>query len=328
MLKILLVKTSSLGDVIHNLPVVKDIESAFGHAAIDWVVELGFAQIPAMHPGLRRVIPCELRRWRKTWYIKQTRREWDGFLRALRAERYDAIVDTQGLLKSALIARAALGTRFGLDWRSSREPLRAFYDRTFTVSWQMHAVERNRRLCGMALGYEPIGAPDYGITSTPSVAPWLPQQPFLVFLHATSHPRKLWPVSRWIELGERAAQLGFGIVLPWGSDAERQRACAIAQRLRVAVVPGKLELAEIAAVLVAAKAAVGVDTGLTHLAAAIGVPIVGIYGPTDPSATGLLAGGHALNIGGAGSFPSVQDVMASLIELGVVSRELRASHVH
>jgi heptosyltransferase-1 len=314
MRRILLVKTSSLGDVVHNLPVVNDIRTRLGEASIDWVVEHAFAQIPALHPGLRRVIPCELRRWRRSWYTTQTRCAWKRFLRDLRADRYDAIIDTQGLLKSALVTRCAIGARFGLDWRSSREPLRAFYDRTFSVPWLMHAVERNRRLCALALGYEPVGAPDYGVVCPPARAAWLPQRPFVVFLHATSHPRKLWPVAQWMELGNRIAKLGFGAVLPWGSDMERERAHAVAKGLPDAVVPGRLELAQLAAVLAAAKAAVGVDTGLTHLAAAVGIPTIGIYGATNPRATGVLGGGQAINVGDLGRFPSVQEVMDAMVQ--------------
>jgi len=149
---ILLVKTSSLGDVVHNLPVVADIQNALGPTRIDWVVERSFDAIPAMHPGVRRVIPCEIRRWRHAWWTAATRREWSRFVDELRSERYDAIIDTQGLLKSAVIGCFGQGRRYGLDWRSSREPLRVFYDQVFDVPRTMHAVHRNLRLCGLALG--------------------------------------------------------------------------------------------------------------------------------------------------------------------------------
>lgn len=137
----------------------------------------------------------------------------------------------------------------------------------------------------------------------------------MVFLHGSSHPRKLWPVARWLELGERTANLGFGIVLPWGSDEERERACTLAKALPGAVVPERLDLAQLAGVFGAARAAVGVDTGLTHLAAALGIPVVGIFGPTDPGATGVLAGRQAINVGGRGRFPSMQEVMDALVPM-------------
>lgn len=316
-LKILLVKTSSLGDVVHNLPVVNDIRGAIGDAAIDWVVEKAFADIPGLHPGVRTVIPGELRRWRRSWFTAQTRREWRAFVRELRTEQYDAVIDTQGLLKSALIAHAARGPRLGLDWRSSREPLRLLYDRTFAVPWGLHAVERNRRLCGLALGYALQGEPDYGLRCVPSTAAWLPAAAFVVLLHATSHPSKLWPEARWIELGGRLAALGFGIVLPWGSEAERQRATRLADRLPGAVVPERLALKDLAAVLAASAGALGVDTGLTHLAAALGVPVVGIYGATDPQATGVHAKGPVLNVGAMNRFPSVEEVVEAFFHVGV-----------
>ena len=174
MRRILLVKTSSLGDVIHNLPVVSDILQAYPEAVIDWVVEKSFASIPAMHPGVRRVIGCELRKWRRSWLTRDTRRAWRAFLTELRAERYDVVIDTQGLLKSAVVARAAQGRRVGLDWQSSREPLRPFYDEVHRIPWALHAVERNRRLAALALGYVTNAKLEYGIRADKSSAAWLP----------------------------------------------------------------------------------------------------------------------------------------------------------
>jgi len=316
---ILLVKTSSLGDVVHNLPVVADIRRVLGEVAIDWVVERSFAAIPALHPAVGRVITCEIRRWRRSWSSRQTRAEWRGFVREVRQVRYDAIIDTQGLLKSAVLARAAEGSRYGLDWHSSREPLCLFYDRVFRVPWTAHAVERNRRLCGLALGYEASGPPDYGIRAEPSRAAWLPARPFVVLLHATSHPSKLWPEAHWLELGAWLANQGYGAVLPWGDPAERQRAVRLAERLPDAVVPERLGLDQLAAVMTASAGVVGVDTGLTHLAAALAVPVVGIYGATDPAATGVYAAGRALNLGSIGRLPSVEEVVNALQQIGVVA---------
>ena len=315
---ILLVKTSSLGDVVHNLPVVADIRSAFPEAEIDWVVERAFAAIPALHRAVRNVVPCELRRWRRALLRAETWAAWGRFRAELRSTRYDAIIDTQGLLKSALVARLACGERVGLDWRSSREPLRIFYDRTFAVPWKLHAVERNRRLAGLALGYEVSGEPDYGIGCAPSTAAWLPRGPYVVLLHATSRSPKLWPQSHWVALGERLAAAGFSLVLPGGTDEERARAQALANRMPSARAAPPLDLAPLAAVLAGASAAVGVDTGLTHLAAALGVPAVGIYGPTDPDLIGICAATRAVNLGGGGRFPHPGEVAAALSGLGVL----------
>lgn len=309
---VLLIKTSSLGDVIHNLPVASDIRRACPDASIDWIVERAFRAIPALHTGIRNVIPCELRRWRKSWFTRATRAQWHAFVARVQAEEYDAVIDTQGLLKSAILARLVRGQRHGLDWQSSREPLRLFYDRTYRVSWNEHAVTRNRRLAAMALGYELQGGPDFGIRCIPSTAPWLPPKPYIVFLHATSQPRKLWPETNWVELGRRLSARGQSLLLPWGSADEHIRAKRLADAIPSARVTPALGFAELAAVITGAAAAVGVDTGLTHLAAALGIPVVGIYGATDPKATGVCAATAAASLGGPGCFPGVGEVIRAL----------------
>lgn len=318
MTRILLVKTSSLGDVVHNLPVVADIRAAFGEGVeIDWVVERSFGAVPALHPHVRSVIACEIRRWRKSWKSREVRAEWRSFVHRLRSETYDAVLDTQGLLKSAIVARIARGPRYGLNWRSSREPLRFFYDRVFDVPWDAHAVERNRRLCALALGYRVEGPPVYGIQADPLNTPWLPQERYAVLLHATSHPSKLWPEHEWIALGSQLAACGCVALLPWGSADEHERAQRLAAALPGAVVLPRLGLDQLASVMARSAAVVGVDTGLTHLAAALGVPVVGIYGATDPGATGVYAAGPVLNVGARSRFPSFDEVVAALKNLGV-----------
>ncbi len=205
---------------------------------------------------------------------------------------YDFVIDTQGLLKSALIACCAPGRRIGLDWVSSREPLRPFYHRTYRVPWGQHAVQRNRQLAGLALGYAPAPAPDYGIR-IPTLAPEpdrgapLHGKAYAVLLHATSAADKLWPEHQWVKLGDHLHHRGLLSVLPWGSEAERQRSEYIASLLKLAYVPPRLDLTRIAWLLGHAQAAFGVDTGLSHLAAALGTPTVGIYCGTNPAATGL-----------------------------------------
>jgi heptosyltransferase-1 len=315
---ILLVKTSSLGDVVHNLPVVSDILRAFDSAAIDWVVEKSFAAIPAMHPGVRQVIECELRVWRRAWSKQAARTTWRGFLARLSAQRYDDVIDTQGLLKSAIIARAANGHRAGFDWRSSREPLRFFYDRTFSVPRSQHAVIRNRKLAALALGYEVSGEPDYGIGIARSEAPWLPAAPFCVFLHSSSRAEKLWDEACWCALGGRVAERGMRVVLLWGSAHEAERARRLAARMPAATVAPQLDLSSAAAVLAGAQFVVGVDSGLTHLAAALGIPVVGVFGATDPRATGVAAPGSVANLGSQGRFPSVEEALAALSSFGLM----------
>lgn len=312
---ILLVKTSSLGDVVHNLPVVSDLRRAIAGVEIDWAVEESFAAIPGLHPALRQVVPVALRRWRKSWWRRQTRDEIRAFLRTLRQREYDAVIDTQGLLKSALVTRAARGMRYGLDWKSAREPLAAFYDKTFHVPWTQHAVERNRSLAAQALRYALPAAVDYGISAAQRAFPWLPAESWMVLLHATSADRKLWREPDWIALGRYFAVQGICSVLPWGSAAERGRSERLAAQIPGAVTPPALRLEEAAALLAGAHAVVGLDTGLTHLAAALNVPTVGIYCATDPRATGIYGCRRTADLGGIGKPPAVSEVTATLNQL-------------
>jgi heptosyltransferase-1 len=312
---ILLVKTSSLGDVIHNLPVVGDLHRARGGLTVDWVVEEAFAAIPRLHPGVARVIPVAIRRWRRALGRRSTWCEMKQFVGSLRATRYDAVIDTQGLLKSAMISAAARGTRYGLDWRSSREPLRPFYDRAFSIPWTLHAVERNRALTAHALRYDRAPEPDYGIRANAATFSWLPRQGHAVLLHATSAEKKLWPEASWVELGAYCRQQGLSCVLPWGSELERVRSTQLAAHVPGAVTPPALALDELAGLFAGAHAVVGVDTGLTHLAAALGVATVGIYCATDPAATGLYGCPRAVSLGGIGRQPAVAEVTAALGQL-------------
>lgn len=315
MQRILLVKTSSLGDVVHNLPVASDIRAAVPGAEIDWVVEESLSAIPRLHPAVARVLPVAVRRWRSGLLDSATRAEIGAFMRDLKSRAYDAVIDTQGLLKSAWIAWSARGTRHGLDFASAREPLSLFYDRTYSVPWTMHAVERNRLLAAKALGFAVPAALDYGIRAPAARFVWLPQVRYAVLVHATSDRAKLWPVERWIELGAQMARRGMMAVLPWGSTAERLRAEEIARPLPGAVVAPGLSLADAAGMLAGAAAVVGVDTGLSHLAVALGTPTAGLYCATDPAATGLHGGARAVNLGGVGASPSVADVIAVLDRL-------------
>ena len=308
---VLLIKTSSMGDVLHNLPVVTDIQKHVPDAHVDWVVEEGFSLLPALHPKVNRVIPVAIRRWRKSWW--QSRGEMQSACRDLRARHYDLALDTQGLLKSALITRCVPALRCGLGWNSTCEPLASlFYDRTFTVAKNQHAVERNRQLSGLALGYTPQGAPDYGIRAPDLTLPWLPDEPYAVLLHATSRDDKLWDEQNWIALGKHLNQAGMHTVLPWGSVQEKTRSERLCSAIPGAVCAPHVNLNEAAAMLERARAVIGVDTGLSHLAAALGVPTIGIYTATDPGLTGLYAGKSAVNLGGKNASPGVVEVCAAL----------------
>ena len=312
---ILLVKTSSLGDVIHALPAISDIKSVAACGRVDWVVEAPLAAIPRLHAGVSGVIPVAIRRWRRALWRASVRDEIAAGVCRLREQSYDAVIDAQGLFKSALIALAARGTRYGLDFHSSREPLALFYHRTFRISWEMHAVERNRLLLARVLGYEVPQRLSYGISAAPRHFDWLAGAPYAVLLHVSSGDYKQWGKQNWIALGNALNSAGISCVLPWGNERERERSERVAASVRAAVVPPALGLDDLAGLFAGARAVAGVDTGLTHLAAALGVPAVGIYCATDPAATGIYGCARALNLGGIGRSPAVNEVVKMLERL-------------
>ncbi len=311
--KILLVKTSSMGDVIHNLPVVSDIRAHFPEAEIDWVVEESFVGIPALHPGVGEIMPVAVRRWRKNLVSRTVLAEISDFVKHLRSKTYDVVLDTQGLIKSGIITRLAQGARCGFDRHSAREPLAAlFYDKTLQVEKSQHAVVRNRLLAGRTLGYSPDDPVNYGIAAPSLILPWLPKTPFVVLLHATSRDDKLWPEADWVALAAHLAGKGINCALPWGSVAEQQRSRRLAERIPTAVASPALTLGQAAALLSQAVAVVGVDTGLVHLAAALNVPAIAIYCASDPGLTGLYTSGPAANLGRSGMPPDSASVIEAL----------------
>nr|WP_314901712.1 lipopolysaccharide heptosyltransferase I [uncultured Deefgea sp.] len=312
MQKILIVRLSSMGDVIHQMPAITDLVRAFPDAVIDWVVEEGFAELPRLHPAIRRVIPVALRRWRKAPLAVSTRAEWAKFKTELRACRYDLILDAQGLLKSAAVARMTCGPVAGFDRNSCREPLASFaYHRRYPIAKSLHAIERNRRLTAAANGYSLRGEMDYGLNVPLQNLSWLGDPPYAVLLTATSRADKEWPESHWIELAQRCITEGVRPVFPWGSEAELQRAQRLAAAFpsaTSAIVPPKLSLTDAAVMLAGSRIVVGVDTGLAHLAAAVAVPVVAIFCASEPELTGVRAATFALNLGGNGKPPSVEQV--------------------
>jgi heptosyltransferase-1 len=313
-LRILLVKTSSLGDVLHNLPVVTDIRRHYPGAQIDWLVEECFAALPRLHPAVQNIIPVALRRWRGRLLSPVTWREIASYRSVLSTQNYDFAIDTQGLLKSAMLMRSAQGLRCGYDKHSAREPLASFlYQRTFSVATGQHAVERNRQLVAQALGYKLDLPATYGI-HPPSIEhfTWLEQGPYAVMLHATSRTDKLWDEANWITLGRHLQERCIRNILPWGSESERLRSLRLAEAIPGSVVPPHLGLYEAAALLGGAFAVIGVDTGLAHLAAALNMPTVGIYTATDPKLTGLYAGARVINLGGINQPPDVITVIDKL----------------
>jgi heptosyltransferase-1 len=288
------------------MPALTDARKARADAAFSWLVEEAFAPLVRLHPAVRDVIPVAWRRWRKSLYAPATITEIADNLRTIRARQYDDVVDSQGLLRSAAIARLAHGRRHGYDVSSIREPLASFlYDCRYRVSRDLHAVERNRILSGLALGYTPQGAPDFGLKLAHNAGV---AQRYVVLLHATARPEKQWPEAHWITLG-KALSRDVEVVLPWGTESERARSERIAGGVPGARIPAYAPLDRLAELLSGSRCVVGVDTGLLHLAAALSVPLVAIFTGSNPNLTGPVGRGPITVLGVDGEPPSVDAVI-------------------
>ncbi|MEY0878065.1 lipopolysaccharide heptosyltransferase RfaC [Providencia manganoxydans] len=318
-MRVLLVKTSSMGDVLHSLPALTDAQHVFPEIQFDWAVEEGFAQIPTWHSAVNQVIPVAIRRWRKNWFSAPIRAERAAFRQQLTATHYDAVIDAQGLLKSAfLVTRLAHGAKHGYDRHSIREPIASFfYDYKHQISKQQHAVERIRQLFAASLGYDcPKTQGDYAIAQHFLHAPTELQGEYVVFLHSTTRDDKHWPEEHWRSLIALMAESGVKIKLPWGAEHEYQRALRLAEGFDFVDVLPKLTLAEVALQIANAKAVVSVDTGLSHLTAALDKTNFTLFGPTDPG----LIGGYGL---GQHEIKSVDKTMKS-IEPDLVFKQLKS----
>jgi len=311
-----------MGDVIHNLPIIADIHAELPHAQIDWVVEENFADILRLNTRIRKVIPIAFRRWRKHLFKGKTWQEIKEFKAQLQTEQYDYIIDTQTLLKSALITCLANGRRYGQGPNTSREWLAGLFNqRRFSVSRDQHAVDQNRQLSALALNYRaPTSAPDYGLPRSELIKKVdiaLPEKYVMAF-HATSRDSKLWPMGDWISLGILLAKQGITLCLPWGSEAEKSRANIIATHVPKAIVLPNSSIIELAHITAGAQAAVGVDTGLIHLAVAMDVPSIAIYTDTHPDLNGTYGGPNALsiNLGGKGRLPEPNEVLSAFDRVG------------
>jgi heptosyltransferase-1 len=322
-LKILLVRVSSLGDVLHNLPMVADILRRHPGAAIDWVVEEGYVSLVRLNPHVRNIIPFALRRWRKSLTSKATRAEIAAFFRTLRAERYDYVFDTQGLLKTGIIMGAArlapggrkVGLANGSEGSGYEGISRIFHTDSIRLDPRTHAVARGRLVAGAALGYPVDSAPDFGLPA-PDMSnrpPWMPHAPYAVFFHGTAREAKKWPAANWIATGRALAPMP--VLLAWGSEGEKREAELIAAGVPNAVVLPKLSMDEAVTLARNAALAIGVDTGLTHIAAAFVRPTIELYCDSPKWKTEGNWSPRIVNLGEQGAPPSVQDVTAAAARL-------------
>lgn len=291
-MRVLIVKVSSLGDIIHTLPAVTDAKRANRRLQFDWVVEENFVEIPSWHPAVDRVIPVAFRRWKKNIFGTLRNGEFKAFKSDLKKEHYDLVIDAQGLVKSGIISRLSKGLTIGLSDSTIKEPMATlFYNKMFSVPRDKHAVQRVRELFSRALNYEldeqEMKTIDYGIDLT-RIGLQAKTSPsgVLIFLHGTTWESKHWPLPFWRELALLASAKGYSIRLPWGSEVERERAKTIAQGIPGVSVLEKQTLTTMARQIAQADGVVAVDTGLGHLAAALSTPTVSLYGPTNPGLSG------------------------------------------
>jgi lipopolysaccharide heptosyltransferase I len=297
-MRILVVRLSAMGDLVQTLPALTDAAKAIPGIKFDWVVDESFAQVPSWHSHVESVFPAALRRWGKNWVDAFQSGEPQALVKRLRARNYDLIIDVQGGFKSAIASWLAKGLRAGHDRRGVHDwGAQFFYQKQIAVPKGMHSILRMRRLLAASLGYPfPHTDADYGIVRDRLGIPSLDlPKPYLVFIHSTSWASKVWPERYWQELLMRAVAAGFYVVLPWGDQAERQRSMAIREGNDRATVLPPLSISEKAAIISQAQGTVGLDTGLSHIAAALDVPSVTIYGATDPRLVGA-TGKHQVHL--------------------------------
>lgn len=321
-MKILIVKSSSMGDIIHALPVAYDIRESVPNSEIHWVAEESFRDIPALSPAVSKVHVQAFRRWRRNWFAQSTRDEMGALRTALQSEHYDVVLDIQGLVRSALVARWTGCPAYGYTRRTIREPLASFfYAHHLDLPEEMGAVLRYRAAASEALGY-PLrpGPAVFDLRTTASPVPAM-TTPYAALAVNTSRDDKLWPEEHWVELGHALLKKGLRSVFYWGSSVEEERVRRIAASIDGSVVAPRSGLAAVASGLKGASLTVGVDTGLSHLAAALGVPSVGIFVSTPIETLRLYGDGPVESLGGVGKVPSCAEVLAAVervMTMGVV----------
>lgn len=287
--KVLLIKTSSLGDLIHSFPAVNDVALHRKDVELHWLVEENFANVPLWHPSVKKVHTVAIRRWRKELYKPSTYQEIAALKKQLLAEKFDLVIDGQGLLKTAWIARWFQDKSIGYDKTSIKEPLASkFYHSKLNINKDQKAIARMRQLLGKSLSYDYKEAADFGLqVKKPADASIVPKKPYAVFLHGTNWSSKIWPVEYWQNLAQKLQKQGLIVLLPWGDATEKQRAEAIAKASSAKVLP-KSSLDQLAYCLQQATVVVGSDTGLSHISAALGTKTIGLYGASNSALTGLI----------------------------------------
>jgi len=308
--RILIVKSSSMGDVVHALPVAYDIKKAFPDARLDWVVEESFQGIPHLSPFIDGIVVTAFRRWRKGLLDKEVLREIGAVRHQLREAHYDAVIDLQGLIRSALVTSWANAHSFGYSKETIREPLASFfYSEKLSVPEALKPVRRYRVMAARSLGYAiDETSPHYGLVAgEPPEGLALPAD-FVALAPNTSRVEKLWAENRWVELGKRFQSEGISSALFWGNAEEKTRVERLAEKIGGAVVLPRMKLTDCAAVIRKSRAMIGVDTGLAHLGAALAVPSVGIIVGTSASLFSLVSEGKAVTVGDKGVVPSVEAV--------------------
>jgi heptosyltransferase-1 len=336
-LKVLVVKTSSMGDLVHAQPIVADMRRHHPEVRVDWVCEAPFAPIPALNAGVAQVIPMRWRSWRRRLTDPQTRQAIGEFVNRLRSQRYDWVIDCQGLIKSAVLTRLARGARrAGFAWSSAREPLASLgYDRRAQVPWSLHVVERNRAVAAAALGYAVEGPARFGLRAPALLAHWVPPRgAYAVLITGASRPGKLWTAAGWLSVAGDLLDRSLDLVWLWGDAAEHERACALAASAGApwedagvrngapgathdgswdgaaprSVVPPFLSVADAASLLDGAAVVVGLDTGFTHLAGALGRPTVAVFCDFDATQCAVSGDGPCASFGGVGQQPDSAEI--------------------
>ena len=334
--KILLVKLSSLGDVLHNLPIVWDLRARLPNAQIDWVVEEAYVHLltpilsKAGFKGIDRIIPFGLRRWKKNLLHVSTWIQFFAFKRDLQSVQYDYLIETQGLLKSALVCALAKKTPDSVvaglanaTQHSGYEPVaRTFYNQCVQVPVDCHAVDRSRWVMSSALDWpliDRVNAPLFYPETYTQNLPEKPiaglQKPYVLCFHSTAREAKRWSHQNWITLGKELAGRGYQVVFPWGNAAEKRVSQELAKSIPGALVPPGFSIEDAFSVIAGAALTVGVDTGLTHLAAVLGKPTVEIYCDSPRWKTEGYWANNIFNVGDMQSPPSALEVINASLDV-------------